>query len=77
MHYTRMYMCMCTHNNTHTHTHLKAEDVVVDDSIPDHAILAMLRREILLTKAKLHYLVFEHLQQERTLRTHKSQLKQV
>jgi len=51
--------------------------VVVDDSIPDHAILAMLRREILLTKAKLHYLVFEHLQQERTLRTHKSQLKQV
>mmetsp|Transcript_9701 Transcript_9701/g.26290 ORF Transcript_9701/g.26290 Transcript_9701/m.26290 type:complete len:665 (+) Transcript_9701:145-2139(+) len=54
----------------------KAEDVVVDDSIPDHAIIAMLRREILLTKAKLHYLVFEHLQQERTLRTYKSQLKQ-
>jgi cytochrome c oxidase subunit IV len=50
---------------------------VVDDNIPDHAIIAMLRREVLLTKAKLHFLVFEHLQQERTLRTYKSQLKQV
>ena len=49
----------------------------MDDNIPDHAIIAMLRREVLLTKAKLHFLVFEHLQQERTLRTYKSLLIQV
>lgn len=37
----------------------------------------MLKREALLTKAKLHWLVFEHLNQERQLRTLKAQLRQV
>ena len=40
-------------------------------------IVAMLKREVLLTKAKLHHLVFEHLVQERNLRSYKAQLKQV
>ena len=45
--------------------------------LPDSVIVSMLRREALLTKAKLHYLVFEHLQQDKAVRTLKSQLKQV
>jgi hypothetical protein len=34
-----------------------------DDSLPDHVIVAVLRREALLTKAKLHQLLFEHITQ--------------
>ncbi len=45
--------------------------------LPDSVIVSMLRREALLTKAKLHHLVFEHLQQDKSVRTLKSQLKQV
>jgi hypothetical protein len=45
--------------------------------LPDSVIVSMLRREALLTKAKLHCLVFEHLQQDKSVRTLKSQLKQV
>ena len=45
--------------------------------LPDSVIVSMLRREALLTKAKLHYLVFEHLQQDKAVRSLKSQLKQV
>lgn len=32
--------------------------------LPNPVMLAMMRREVLLTKAKLHYLVFQHMQQE-------------
>lgn len=46
-------------------------------ALPDDAILFMLRREALLTKAKLHYLVFEHLTQEKELRILKQALRQV
>ncbi|GAX74273.1 hypothetical protein CEUSTIGMA_g1722.t1 [Chlamydomonas eustigma] len=44
--------------------------------LPDSVIVSMLRREALLTKAKLHCLVFEHMQQDKSVRTLKSQLKQ-
>jgi hypothetical protein len=48
-----------------------------DDNLPDSVIISMLRRETLLTRAKLHVLLFEHLQQDRQLRTWRMQLKQV
>ncbi|GLC41576.1 hypothetical protein PLESTM_001216400 [Pleodorina starrii] len=44
--------------------------------LPDEVILFMLRREALLTRAKLHYLVFEHLTQEKELRILKQALRQ-
>ncbi|KXZ54862.1 hypothetical protein GPECTOR_4g934 [Gonium pectorale] len=44
--------------------------------LPDEVILFMLRREALLTRAKLHWLVFEHLTQEKELRILKQQLRQ-
>ncbi|KAK9841198.1 hypothetical protein WJX74_001758 [Apatococcus lobatus] len=44
--------------------------------LPDSVILEMLRREVLLTKAKLHALTHEHILGERKLRTLKSQLRQ-
>lgn len=53
------------------------EDEGAPSQLPDSVIVSMLRREALLTKAKLHYLVFEHLQQDKSVRTLKSQLKQV
>lgn len=46
-------------------------------ALPSYAIVSMLRREVLLTKAKLHFLVFEHLQQEKAVRMLKVQLRQV
>lgn len=48
-----------------------------EDVLPDPVVVAMLRRESLLTKAKLHYLLFEHLQADRQLRSLRAQLKQV
>ncbi len=48
-----------------------------DQELPDHVIVALLRREALLTKAKLHALSYEHIMGERSLRTLKAQLRQV
>ena len=45
--------------------------------LPDGVILEMLKREVLLTKAKLHALTLEHILEERKLRTLNSQLRQV
>lgn len=45
--------------------------------LPDSVIVEMLKREVLLTKAKLHALTHEHILRERKLRTLKSQLRQV
>ncbi len=45
--------------------------------LPDHVVLKMLHREVLLTKAKLHALNYEHAVAERKLRSLKSQLRQV
>jgi hypothetical protein len=53
------------------------EDIPPDDALPDHVLVAMLRREVLLTRAKLHYLMWEHTTMERQLRTWKNQLRQV
>ncbi|EFJ48600.1 hypothetical protein VOLCADRAFT_104654 [Volvox carteri f. nagariensis] len=44
--------------------------------LPDEVILFMLRREALLTRAKLHFLVFEHLTQDKELRILKQALRQ-
>ena len=44
--------------------------------LPDHVVMAMLKRELLLTRAKLHALHYEHIMGERKMRTYKSQLKQ-
>jgi hypothetical protein len=55
----------------------KPEELPAEDALPDHVIVAMLKREVLLTRAKLHYLLWEHLTLERQLRTWKNQLKQV
>ncbi|GIL82776.1 hypothetical protein Vretimale_8343 [Volvox reticuliferus] len=44
--------------------------------LPDELILFMLRREALLTRAKLHFLIFEHLTQEKELRILKQALRQ-
>ena len=45
--------------------------------LPDHAIIALLKREHLLTRAKLNALYFEHVTGERRLRSLKTQLRQV
>jgi hypothetical protein len=45
------------------------------EELPDHVVLAMLRREVLLTSAKLHFLAMEQLQADRALRSHKAQLR--
>lgn len=45
--------------------------------LPDSVVIAMLRREVLLTRAKLHGLMYEHIMSERRLRTLKTQLRQV
>jgi hypothetical protein len=50
---------------------------VDDQNLPNHVITAKLRREARLTKAKVHWLVFEHLQQDKQLKSLKSQLRQV
>ncbi len=43
----------------------------------DEVILFMLKREAMLTRAKLHFLVYEHLTQEKELRLLKQALRQV
>jgi hypothetical protein len=48
-----------------------------DGLVPDAAMLSMLRREVLLTRAKLHYLGYQQLMAERMLRSLKAQLRQV
>ena len=55
------------------------EDTFVNESseLPDHAITALLKREHLLTRAKLNALYFEHIMGERRLRSLKTQLRQV
>lgn len=55
------------------------EDSFVNESaeLPDHAIIALLKREHLLTRAKLNALYFEHITGERRLRSLKTQLRQV
>jgi len=55
------------------------EDSFVNESseLPDHAIIALLKREHLLTRAKLNALYFEHIMGERRLRSLKTQLRQV
>jgi hypothetical protein len=45
--------------------------------LPDEVIMAMLRREVLLTRAKLHALCYEQIMGERKLRSLKTQLRQV
>lgn len=45
--------------------------------LPDAVVMAMLKRELLLTRAKLHALTYEHIMGERKMRQFKSQLKQV
>lgn len=50
---------------------------VEPSDLPDHVVLKMLHREVLLTRAKLHALNYEHAVAERKLRTLKSQLRQV
>lgn len=47
------------------------------ESLPDAVMLSMLRREVLLTRAKLHYLSYQQMMAERTLRSLKAQLRQV
>ena len=49
----------------------------VDTEIPDSVIIAMLKREVLLTRAKLHGLMYDHIMSERRLRSLKTQLRQV
>ena len=46
------------------------------EMLPDAVVMAMLKRELLLTRAKLHALHYEHIMGERKMRTYKSQLKQ-
>lgn len=43
---------------------------------PDDVIISVLKRETLLTSAKLHFLEFEHLQAQRTVRSLTAQLRQ-
>ncbi|DBA96032.1 TPA: hypothetical protein ACH3X1_001533 [Trebouxia sp. C0004] len=54
------------------------EDSFANESaeLPDHAIIALLKREHLLTRAKLNALYFEHITGERRLRSLKTQLRQ-
>ena len=46
------------------------------EMLPDSVVQAMLTRELLLTRAKLHALTYEHIMGERKMRAFKSQLKQ-
>ena len=52
-----------------------AEEAGAQD-IPDSVIQAMLRREVLLTEAKLHFLDWELLTNDRKLRQLRTQLRQ-
>ena len=45
--------------------------------LPDNVIIALLKREHLLTRAKLNALYYEHITGERKLRSLKTQLRQV
>lgn len=45
--------------------------------LPDSVIVDLLKREVLLTGAKLHALWYDHVVAERKLRTLKAQLRQV
>lgn len=54
-----------------------AEGYVEPAELPDHVIIAMLQREVLLTEAKLHALDYELVMAERKLRQLRSQLRQV
>ena len=54
-----------------------AEGYTEPAELPDYVIIAMLRREVLLTEAKLHALDYELVTAERKLRQLRSQLRQV
>ena len=45
--------------------------------LPEHVIVAMLKRENLLTRAKLNALFYDHITGERQLRKLKTELRQV
>ena len=47
------------------------------EELPDSVIIALLKREHLLTRAKLNALYYEHITGERKLRSLKTQLRQV
>ena len=49
----------------------------MNTDLPDAVIIAMLKREVLLTRAKLHGLMYDHIMSERKLRSLKTQLRQV
>ena len=49
----------------------------VNLDLPDAVIIVMLKREVLLTRAKLHGLMYDHIMSERKLRSLKTQLRQV
>ena len=49
----------------------------ISTDLPDAVIVAMLKREVLLTRAKLHGLMYDHIMSERRLRSLKTQLRQV
>lgn len=55
-------------------TDLHTEEVA--SALPDHVVIFMLKRESLLTKSKLHWLTFEHMQLDKLVRSLKTQLKQ-
>jgi hypothetical protein len=54
------------------------EPISPDDChLPDDVVVKMLGREVLLTKAKLHALMYEHITAEKQLRSVKAQIRQV
>ena len=52
------------------------KDIVNDDDLPNEAIIFMLKREVLLTAAKLHFLALEQLFVQRKAHSLKEQLQQ-
>ena len=56
---------------------LQGDEPPVDESLPDSVVVFMLQRESVLAKAKLLHLEFTQRQQDRQLRTLRTQLKQV
>ncbi len=65
---------LCSLFLRHLSSQLQTE---VNADLPDGVIIAMLKREVLLTRAKLHGLMYDHIMSERKLRSLKTQLRQV
>lgn len=53
----------------------RGEMSLEEGALPDEVVLKMLKREVLLTRAKLHALMFEHIMGEKQLRSLKAQLR--